>query len=448
MKKYLITATFLLCGLSIYAQSFTEIKGTVDSENIKTVCLYKVVLGKLDTIATAIPMSDGAFGFLFKPTDSGFYTVGTRNWSHRLYLKPGDKASVTLNDTLLTLVGSNTKENETLYQWEQMSYKLKKMTVYFMSGGNHTYKEMFPELTSINEQSKSFIKSINTGNAEFDRLMANTVPFDIDYCALLSIFTPRTIHPKKEEYPAAITNITKSRLYDNDELLKQPYGRNLISLVCMKKSNDYNIPNYDFDAYLNCVGGTISKGELVISKANQLHSYKEFSDLATKYAAFITTADQKERMENMRLKRLVYKVGTPAYDFTYPDASGKMTSLSDFKGKVVLVDVWATWCSPCKKEIPSMHALEEEYKGKNIVFMSVSVDEKKNYEKWKSYIKEKQMGGIQLFAEGWSKITKDYKITGIPRFMLFDKEGNIVTVDAPRPSDPALSKLINEQLQK
>lgn len=138
--------------------------------------------------------------------------------------------------------------------------------------------------------------------------------------------------------------------------------------------------------------------------------------------------------------------GKPALDFTYPDVNGKEISLSDFKGSYVYVDVWATWCGPCKREIPHLVELEKDYHDKNIVFLSVSVDEAKDYDAWLNMLEEKEMGGVQLFADGWSKITKDYKINGIPRFMLFDPEGNIVNTRASRPSEPRTRELFDQIL--
>ena len=69
-------------------------------------------------------------------------------------------------------------------------------------------------------------------------------------------------------------------------------------------------------------------------------------------------------------------------------------------------------------------------------------------EKWLDFIKTEGLKGVQLLAGGWSKITKDYKITGIPRFMVFDKKGNIVSVDVPRPSSPELKKMLENELKK
>lgn len=151
-------------------------------------------------------------------------------------------------------------------------------------------------------------------------------------------------------------------------------------------------------------------------------------------------------LKDLAVEMSVYNEGKPALDFKYPNTRGDSISLSDFKGSLVYVDVWATWCGPCKREIPHLLELEAAYHNENIVFLSVSVDEEKDYDTWLAMLEEKEMGGVQLFASGWSKITKDYKINGIPRFMLFDSNGDIVNVRAPRPSNPAIRPLIDQYL--
>jgi len=138
------------------------------------------------------------------------------------------------------------------------------------------------------------------------------------------------------------------------------------------------------------------------------------------------------------------KIGEPLIDFTYPNKNGNEISLASFMGKMVYVDVWATWCGPCIAEIPALQELEKDYHGKNIVFISVSVDEDK--EAWLKMVEEKQLGGIQLWADGWSKITKDYAIFGIPRFLLFSADGKVISNDAPRPSNDEIRTLINSNL--
>jgi thiol-disulfide isomerase/thioredoxin len=131
-----------------------------------------------------------------------------------------------------------------------------------------------------------------------------------------------------------------------------------------------------------------------------------------------------------------------AFDFKYPNVKGEEHSLSEYKGKYVYVDVWATWCGPCKAEIPSFKKLVEKFKGKNVVFISVSVDENKS--DWETMLNEQQFSWIQLYAGGWnSSICKDYIIHSIPRFLLIDQDGKILDAEAPRPSG-GIEKVLNE----
>lgn len=138
--------------------------------------------------------------------------------------------------------------------------------------------------------------------------------------------------------------------------------------------------------------------------------------------------------------------GKPSPKFNYPDINGKNVSLDNLKGKYVYIDVWATWCGPCKVQIPYLKEIEENYKDKNIAFVGLSIDTQKNKDKWKKMVGERDLKGYQLLADNdWkSTFIEEYKITGIPRFILIDPEGNIVAADAPRPSEPSLITLFNE----
>ncbi|MEC8853679.1 MAG: TlpA disulfide reductase family protein, partial [Bacteroidota bacterium] len=137
--------------------------------------------------------------------------------------------------------------------------------------------------------------------------------------------------------------------------------------------------------------------------------------------------------------------GEPAIDFIYPDKDGNKFSLASFKGTLIYVDVWATWCGPCKAEIPYLQKLEKEYQeNSTITFLSVSVDTDKDA--WLKMVKEKELGGTQLWADGWSEITKSYAIFGIPRFMLFSADGNVISTNAPRPSSDEIRGLLNANL--
>ncbi|NUY80400.1 TlpA family protein disulfide reductase [Flavobacterium sp. MAH-1] len=132
--------------------------------------------------------------------------------------------------------------------------------------------------------------------------------------------------------------------------------------------------------------------------------------------------------------------GTVSPDFEYENHKGGKTKLSALKGKYVYIDTWATWCGPCRQEIPHLAKVEEKYHGKNIEFVSVSIDAQKDHDKWKKFVDDKKLGGVQVMADkDWnSDWAKAYGIQSIPRFILIGPDGKIIDSDAPRPSDPNL----------
>lgn len=150
--------------------------------------------------------------------------------------------------------------------------------------------------------------------------------------------------------------------------------------------------------------------------------------------------------QKLKASKMAVFIGKPSPEFVnYENYKGGTTSLSDLKGKYVYIDVWATWCGPCKKEIPSLKKVEEQYHGKNIEFVSISIDDETLHDAWKKMVADKELGGIQLFADNSfkSEFIQNYKIQGIPRFILIDPAGNVVNASAPRPSDSKLIELFN-----
>ena len=116
------------------------------------------------------------------------------------------------------------------------------------------------------------------------------------------------------------------------------------------------------------------------------------------------------------------------------------------KGKLLFIDIWATYCPDCRKELPALEALQEDYKAEPITFVSISVDRDK--EAWKTMVKEKKLGGIHLYASPETKeLFKElYDLRSIPRYMLIDEKGNIINANLPMPSDKNLKELITEKL--
>jgi thiol-disulfide isomerase/thioredoxin len=127
------------------------------------------------------------------------------------------------------------------------------------------------------------------------------------------------------------------------------------------------------------------------------------------------------------------KIGEICPSFALEDTSGVRMSLESLRGKYVYIDVWASWCYPCRKQVPYLQRLEEELSDKNITFLGISLDEI-NF-RWLGMIQGAKMDGLQWRVLD-SKFKESFGIKAIPRFILLDKQGRVVKINMSRPSEP------------
>ena len=202
----------------------------------------------------------------------------------------------------------------------------------------------------------------------------------------------------------------------------------------------------------------LEKEEAVFKAALEMKKTEDLAKLEGSglYDKFVTTYKPKILQDVTMLqqfyaqKALAKKLeGIASPTFNFENHKGGTTKLEDFKGKYVYIDVWATGCGPCRAEIPFLKKVEEKYHGKNIEFVSISVDVDKDHEKWQKFVTEKELGGVQLFADkNWnSDFIKAFGINAIPRFLLIDPTGKVLKADAARPSSVELTKLLDTLLK-
>ena len=118
------------------------------------------------------------------------------------------------------------------------------------------------------------------------------------------------------------------------------------------------------------------------------------------------------------------RVGTPAPDFSFPDLDGKIVSLSDYKGKLVLLNIWATWCRPCVSEMPSMEKLYNKFKKEGFEILAVSIDIKGK--KVVAPFMELHNLSFKALLDTQGTIQEIYRTTGIPESFVIDKNGVII----------------------
>jgi peroxiredoxin len=132
--------------------------------------------------------------------------------------------------------------------------------------------------------------------------------------------------------------------------------------------------------------------------------------------------------------------GQPAPDFTLTDAAGKTMSLRDLRGKVVYLDFWASWCGPCLAEMPASNDLREQFAGREVAFVYISLDTKPGA--WQQALVARQLTGpnsvhLRADREFGSAVALAYGVQGIPSYWLIGRDGRLVQNGAPRPSEGA-----------
>ena len=448
----LLLSLFLLAACS--TPETVTVRGKVKTGGSKDVALFKTGNGALQQINQVDVAADSSYSFVFKPEAPGFYAVGVRydlaGWTgymkHIFYAEAGDEVNMDLHSRKIAeLTGKNTQENKALYQWEYFVKGIRTKVNGF--GTDSDYKDFFPDLEEFVKKLPDFRKKLKSGNKEFDALLQRKIDYDVDYYAIRFLNTPRSCHPTNEDLSPWYWTIMSPDKFVTEDVLQHPLGLRVLDQYSnwgVRQSKQ----EYSVERQVSFIPNARLKGEFILDFLNSYRNddYETYTEALAEYGKYLVTPSQKQSAEAVVAKLKKWAKGSPAMDFTYPDIQGKNISLSDFKGKVVLVDVWATWCSPCKAEMPHLVKLEKEMKGKDVVFIGVSMDKASDREKWAEFVKKEDLEGIQLFADGGGKITGDYKINGIPRFMVFDKQGNIVTIRAPRPSDPELKALLESLL--
>ena len=236
------------------------------------------------------------------------------------------------------------------------------------------------------------------------------------------------------EYQTLVQNIFKWRIYSHKVQYEfdDPWGKILADFKVLKSEN---IKQALAPLIIEGVSPTSASAtnEEIIALVKQLVKDNDLLNTLSKHIDLVNKL----------------KAGQP-----FP-ALPALTDLNDkevkyeqlpLKGKLLFIDIWATYCPDCRKELPALETLQEDYKTEPITFVSISVDHDK--EAWKAMVKEKKLRGIHLYASPETKeLFKElYDLRSIPRYMLIDEKGNIINANLPMPSDKNLKELITATL--
>ncbi|MBI9068138.1 MAG: TlpA family protein disulfide reductase [Salinivirgaceae bacterium] len=177
----------------------------------------------------------------------------------------------------------------------------------------------------------------------------------------------------------------------------------------------------------------------ILSSQIKYHGYKNAELLFKTFEMQYTDMDKKDELLKNYNKYRELNNNKAAPNFKFEDINGIEYDLSVFKGKYIYIDVWATWCLPCRKEAPFFEKQKQAFINKNVEFVSLSIDKKKS--DWKEYLTVRPMDGNCFWIPNFESFLEQYMIKTIPHFIIIDPNGNIVNADAPRPSDEKIEWL-------
>lgn len=357
-----------------------------------------------------------------------------------LYVKPGDNLKLDLNYTdssYLTFVGGNIdNSNKALFNYSRLEI-LQEIRLYKNPPTKENFKK---EIFSFIHAADSLIKRYVVKDKTIKQYL-NIWAFN-NYQEAIERFSRQ----RGTANIAEDTGLPKSpkELYNNKVAVLLPSSARYIDQYLTRllgPTEKKGLPL--LKAKTELLNKTFSNAEL-----KQWLTAKNLEDAITRFsinnkvdfdaqvaqfseiAANIKNEEQKERLVN-EFKNLRYtQPGAPMPDVVFKDAKGNEVSLKSFEGRNVYIDLWASWCIPCIAEIPHLKKLEEEYRDKNIVFISLSLDADKDA--WKNKMKELNLDGIQLEL-GDADFDKMMNVQGIPHFILYDAAGRLKLYKAPRP---------------
>jgi len=448
MKPTLLTALlFLSLLLPATAQKNTKsvlFSGTITNANIDTIALVYTIDNSIHKIGIS---KTGEFKTSLN-LNQGYYNLSFQNEYTSMYLKPGYDIKIVCDlsqlDNSVAYSGKGAIENN------------------YLASKNNLDEDLFlsnPELEEAALSEEAFLKKTNSIYELRKKHLSETKELDDHFKFLeqnniaLERRSELFNYPLMIRYQMGKPDFKESAIYpdpfkdldlNNEKFLEIPvYAQVVLNYIFTINNQKMMAGNKNDMAveFMNTIDSLIKnpkvKEFMAANAGKQLVEHTKSPDqFYQKFSSMVKDEQLRKPVEDIYNATQAIQKGKPSPDFNFADMVGKFFSLKDFKGKYVYIDVWATWCGPCKVEIPHLKKLESELHDKDIAFVSICTFDEQS--KWESFVKTQQLSGTQLFAPRDNAFTKMYNIQGIPRFLLIDKEGNIIDSNAKRPSDPTL----------
>lgn len=436
----------------------------------------------LDTVKIA---ADGSFEYTFEKVDTVrelfFFVVhsgGKKAENIRLWAVPGKNLSVELNvaerdyEQLSKMVhgmkvvpkfkGKTAVESNFINLTPHLTYDYHRPDSSLIS-----YKEFLTQVEAYQARLRTMLKG---AEKSFAQRMGKKI--DEAHDNLLALYGRRIAalggDPTDDaDFMQAINSIDL-----NSPALAKDYGFNFVLggvnlftfgkvgesiMYRLMKEKDYHKGESEYERFLSYVEDHVTNVEvrhhlayMIISRELKMGGTDHLVPVFNIYRRIASDAPDFAAHEKTFLSLSKLLKGTKASDFEMQDADGNTLRFHDVigKGKAVYIDFWATWCAPCCAEIPYVEKLVERLKDDpRVEMVSISLDN--NKKAWLNKLSNDKPTWRQfIIPDNFnSEFAKEYNVQAIPRFMMFDKDGNIISINAPRPSSDGIVEWITSQIK-
>lgn len=389
-----------------------------------------------------IPDSTGNFQLTFGLTKPGYFKIG-RNF---FYLSPGDRLDMLIDYEFpeKASFGSQTKRTK-----EANEYLRGKP---FANGGSFlnaglgiktTIEETINSIIAVARERKQLLSNYRNITAVFRKLEKARIKADV-LNSLISIpgYFPYIHKIPKEAIPEFKENFTKiaspyihryKKKFKNQDYLQLDVFRTVILRLkadtAMSVKLSMQIKNW-MEAEMLALDMKRENSKIILQ--SYIPSIEKLK--AVKY--------RESLLEKVALLTK-FNVGDVARDFKLWYNNDSLSTLTHFKGKIIYIDLWATWCGPCLLEMPYLETLKIKYKDNpNIVFLSLSIDD--NQELWKKFLAKRLNNEMQFITTRGD--LKEYYVTSLPRVIIINKDFTIASMEGPMPSSEKAIKLLDSLL--
>lgn len=450
-KIFFAAATILAVATQATAQE-AVLKGKIMNKQVDNAQYWDLVTPAPDTI----PLNaDGSFKFklnLSKPK-TAYLVVEKPKGGIKVFLEPGDKLECIMEPYDTVAFGQSVTQFRTKFKGDNAECNnfLNDFEYNFYTIQNKIIEKMMKEQMTYKQFQEQFRQGVDAVEAKLNGLeniyFRDSLKADYEKKYLLGqSWYGELAQQPDDDYKSYLTSFDLNSMENMNQAV-------MYAAYCSRFCTAENVSDVNV-AYFNMLPTLFTNSKIVSSLADMKieNIVKEApSNLKEIYSAYAKAKGNEAIPANIAELYNHYQsmtTGSAASDFDMYDMQGNKVMLSDLRGKAVYIDCWATWCGPCKAEIPHMAKLYEHYKDNpNITLVSVSMDTSEAA--WRAMVKKDNPGWPQYIVKDAfkSKLCTAYDIDGIPRFMMFDKNGNVVSLNAPRPSSEEIISFIDNAIK-